>query len=109
MSDLISPSPNGLNGDRRPDGTFAKGNAGGRGNPYALKIARFRTAIIEAITEDDIKEIIAELVAQAKAGSLPAIKELLDRLVGRAVPLTISTDSEGDIQEVRVMRLEFDE
>ncbi len=102
------PSTNGPNGGRSPDGTFAKGNAGGPGNPHARRVAALRAAMLEAVTEDDLRVIIGELVDQARAGNLAAIKELLDRIIGRAVPPSPIAES-GDAGESKVMTLAFDE
>lgn len=78
--------------DRDEQGRFAKGNAGGPGNPYAATTARLRAALLSAVTEQDIRDVIAALVAQARQGNVPAARELLERVCGR-VPLTaIGTD-----------------
>ena len=77
-----APSPNGDNG-RRPNGRFAKGNPGGPGNPMARKVGQYRRALVRAVTAKDIAEAVKALVAAAKAGELPAIRELLDRCIGR--------------------------
>src|SRR5262245_18489356 len=46
------PSPNGVNAcDSR--GRFAKGNRGGTGNPFARRVARLRTLLLEIVSEDD--------------------------------------------------------
>lgn len=63
---------------------FSKGGKGGPGNPCSKQVNRFRIAIINAVTADDVRDIIKELVRQAKGGYLPAIKELLNRLIGKA-------------------------
>lgn len=46
-------------------GRFAKGNAGGPGNPHAAQVARLRAALLNAITEDDIRALRR---AAARAG-----------------------------------------
>jgi hypothetical protein len=38
---------------------------------------------MEAVTDDDIRAVAKALVKRAKAGEVPAIRELLDRLVGK--------------------------
>jgi hypothetical protein len=82
---MPAPSPNG----RTARGRFAKGNPGGPGNPYAKRVADLRAALLESVTEADIRAVAKALVKRAKAGEVPAIRELLDRLVGKredAVP-----------------------
>ena len=73
-----TPSPNGSNGQ------FAKGNAGGPGNPYARRVARLRGLLLDAVTDDDLKAIVAAMVEKAKAGDLAAAREVLTRTIGKA-------------------------
>jgi len=68
---------------RTATGHFAKGNAGGPGNPHAKRVAALREALLAAVTEADIVAVAKVLVARAKAGEVPAIRELLDRLLGK--------------------------
>jgi len=53
----MNPSTNGDNGDRDERGRFARGNPGGTGNPHAAKVARLRSALLNAVTEQDIMDI----------------------------------------------------
>lgn len=78
---MTAPSPNGRDGK----GRFAKGNKGGPGNPHAVQVGKLRAALLNAVTEDDIREIAAGLVRQAKGGNVPAARELLERLLGPPV------------------------
>ncbi len=79
-----SPSANGADGrDRR--GRFAKGNKGGPGNPFARRVARLRTLLLEVVTEDDLRGVLAKLVERARAGDLAAVRLLLHYLIGRPV------------------------
>jgi hypothetical protein len=75
-----APSTNG----RTLRGQFARGNPGGPGNPYARRTAALRSALLDAVTEADIRAVARALVKRAKAGEIPAIRELLDRLLGKA-------------------------
>lgn len=74
------PSTNG----RTAKGHFAKGNPGGPGNPHAKRVAGLRQALLEAVSEDDLRAIAKTLVKKAKGGDLPAIRELLNRVIGKA-------------------------
>lgn len=76
------PSTNGGNG-RDTGGRFAKGNPGGPGNPHARRVARLRTLLLETVTDDDLRAIVRAMVEQAKRGDLAAIREVLNRLIGR--------------------------
>ena len=79
------------NGKRKTNGQFDAGNKYGKGNPYAQKVAQLRTAMIQAITTEDIQEMIKALVNNAKAGCIPSIKILLSYLVG-ATPQPCNPD-----------------
>src|SRR5262245_24347606 len=81
---MIEPSANGSNG-RDESGRFVEGNAGGPGNPHGKRVARLRSAMLASVTPDDLRAICAKLVEQAKAGSIPAAREVLDRCIGRNV------------------------
>ena len=90
---MMEPSPNGTNG-RAGNGRFGKGNPGGPGNPFARRVGALRAAMLDAVTDDDLRDIIATLVSQAKGGDLAAIRELLDRLIGKptaAVAFEVTT------------------
>ena len=79
---MPSPSPNGPNG-RDTRGRFANGNAGGPGNPYALKVGKLRSAMLQAVTQADMTAIVKKLVAEAKGGDVRAAKEIIDRCIGK--------------------------
>ena len=85
------PSPNG----RTARGQFAKGNPGGPGNPHAKRVAWLREALLEAVSEDDLRAIARTLVKKAKGGDLPAIRGLLNRVIGKA-----TDDAEASPPEV---------
>ena len=99
-----APSPNGGNGKRDHRGRFAKGNPGGPGNPYGQQVARLRAVILEAVTDDDLRKIVAALVKRAKGGDVVAARELLNRLVG--IPVDVLADRRLQLCE---RRLELDE
>ena len=92
---MPTPSANG----RTPRGQFAKGNPGGPGNPHAKRVAWLREALLEAVSEDDLRAIARTLVKKAKGGDLPAIRELLNRVIGKA-----PDDAEAAPPEVLVIR-----
>lgn len=99
----MEPSANGSNG-RGTGGRFAAGNAGGPGNPHAARVAQLRATLLAAVTDDDIRAIVATLVAQAKGGDLAAIRELLDRLLGKplaGVAVTMELEAPQDLDATR--------
>jgi len=78
------PLPKGSKG-RESNGRFKKGEwSGGPGNPYAKQSAELRAALYKAVTPKDIAEIAEKLVLKAKRADVPAVKELFDRLWGKA-------------------------
>jgi hypothetical protein len=76
---MDAPSPNG----RTATGRFANGNPGGPGNPHGRRVADLRAALLDAVTPEDIYAVAKALVARAKAGEVAAIRELLDRVMGK--------------------------
>lgn len=96
-----SPSINGANG-RGADGKFTKGNPGGPGNPFAKQAAELRAALYKAVTPEDIEEIATKLVAKAKRAEVPAVKELFDRLWGKAPQAVELSGADGDAIKVDI-------
>ena len=84
MTTTNSPSAPFVDG-RDSSGRFAKGNPGGPGNPMASKVSRLRSALIGAVTEQDIHDIAETLVGLAKGGDITATRELLLRTLGKPV------------------------
>jgi hypothetical protein len=87
---MMKPSTN-----RNAAGRFLPGNPGGPGNPHAGKVGKLRTALIEAVTEQDIKEVVASLVKAAKSGDIPAAKLLFDRVIGKCSVLDEPADKQA--------------
>jgi len=81
-----SPSYNGNNG-RDQTGRFASGNRFGRGRPLGAQ-SELRSAMIEAVGPEDVRDIVLSLVRKAKSGDVAAAKEVLDRCCGRT-PLAL--------------------
>ena len=54
-----------------------------------MQVARLRAALLKVVTPDDITDVIHALLAQAKAGDVASIKELLQRLLGPPVELDV--------------------
>lgn len=78
-----------LEAKRDERGRFLPGTAPGPGNPYARRVAALRAALLEAVTEDDIREIVQALVRQAKAGEVVAAREVLLRVLGKPLEADI--------------------
>lgn len=91
------PSGNGSNGGRDPrTGRFREGNKGGPGNPHARRVAEIRSALLKAVSPDDIREIVQALVTKAKAGDVAAAREVFDRCVGKPVSPGVQQPSAGE-------------
>ena len=80
----VGPGSEPIDG-HQPNGRFALGNRCGRGNPLAGRAAKIRAVLLEALTEEDAKAIAERLIEMAKSGDLAAVRELLDRTVGKCV------------------------
>jgi len=76
------PSTNESNG-RDIHGRFAKGNRGGPGNPHAKQVSLLRSALLKAVSPEDVQQVMSKLIELAKAGDVRAIKEILDRTLGK--------------------------
>jgi hypothetical protein len=91
---------NGYNGNGRTvkrgeGGKFVKGTCGGPGNPYNRAAARFRSAFYKSVTEDDVVKAVEKLIEMAHGGDIHAIKEFLNRILGKA-PQTLTVDEATD-------------
>jgi hypothetical protein len=71
---------------RDAQGRFAKGNPGGPGNPFARKSAALRQALVDAVSEDDIRDIAIVLLLLARRGDLAAAKLLFSYVIGKPQP-----------------------
>jgi hypothetical protein len=68
---------------RAANGRFGFGNPGGPGNPNVRRIAAMRQAVFEAVSPEDVREIMVALVAQAKEGDREAAKVVLQYTLGK--------------------------
>jgi hypothetical protein len=88
--------------DRATGGRFARGNRGGPGNPFARQVAALRAALIQTVTEKDIKDIVTVLVRDAKRGNLAAIKLLFSYVIGK--PAAAVDPDTLDVQEMDLLQ-----
>ena len=86
--------------DRAPNGRFAQNNPGGPGNPFARQMAALRAALINAVTERDIQDILDVLLLNAKGGHLPSIKFLFSYVIGKPKPVV-----EPDLLDLQEMQM----
>ena len=67
-----------------PDGKFAKGNPGGKGAAILTKDkVRYGDILRKCVSDEDFKKVSAKLLERAVAGEPWAIRELMDRLMGK--------------------------
>lgn len=86
---MRSPSTHGPDGapadNRDTRGRFATGNKCGRGNPLAGRAAKIRAVLLRKLTTKKAAEITDVLIRLARSCDLAAIRELLDRTIGKPV------------------------
>lgn len=102
-----APIPDGANGTGHDltTGRFLPGNAGGTGNPYARQVAALRAVILQTVTPAEVRLVVLALLKEAKAGNVMAIREVLDRCLGK-VPLAVAVQVEDDKPKLR-LRIEI--
>jgi hypothetical protein len=86
-------------GRDKATGQFVRGRAGGPGrprNPFTRRLASLRQAVVDAVTGDDLKGIVAAIVARAKLGDLAAAKLLLEYVLGKPAAAPSPDDVEED-------------
>jgi hypothetical protein len=107
------PSLNGPNGKktsgRDKRGRFAPGNPGGPGNPLAKRANQVRSLVLSQITREDIRAVVRKLLKKARAGNMAAIREVLDRCVGKSITFAELREVENDIAECKVLRMPWEE
>ncbi|HEV3445402.1 MAG TPA: hypothetical protein VG099_12215 [Gemmataceae bacterium] len=78
-------APETTNG-RDTHGKFAKGNAGGPGNPFARQVGRLRKVLLDCVTEEDMAAIGVKLIELARDDNVQAIKLLFSYTLGKPAP-----------------------
>jgi hypothetical protein len=71
---------------------FLPGNKCGRGNPHDRRLAANRTAFLETVDPDQVRQLAALLLAKALAGDVDAARLVLADAVGRP---TAAVDPDG--------------
>src|SRR5271170_6788791 len=80
------PSTNGSNGDHTGHdqrGRFAKGNPGGPGNPFGRQVAALRAGLLACTTQQDVQDVMAALLVQAKKGNVAAVRLFFAYTIGK--------------------------
>jgi hypothetical protein len=96
---------------RDVQGRFTKANPGGPGNPFARKVAALRKALLDSVSEQDLKDMVEVLKQQARQGDKAAIKLILQYCVGKPAPANDPDRMDADewqrLQEMRVSPEQF--
>ncbi len=96
--------------NRGNGGHFLPGNqvAVGRANPNASKIATWRRAFTRAVTAAEVTLAMRKLIEAVGNGEPWAIKELLDRTLGKADQrLEVTGDGGGPVATEVTLKLQF--
>ena len=78
----LTPAPT-ANGGKDVRGRFSPGNKLGRGSPLAGRAAKIRALLLQKLTDAETNRIGDRLLAMAQGGNLAALRELLDRTIGK--------------------------
>jgi len=100
--ETAEPKSNGQTAERDARGRFLPGNKAAKGHqhPHARRAVKLAEAFSSAVKAADIKAIAKKLVEMARNGDLQAIRELLDRTLGRPALAELAEDE----TEVKVIR-----
>ena len=90
------------NAERAAGGRFRKGNAGGPGNPFARRMAAMRQVLLDAVTDEEMRVVVGQLMVMAKLGDLAAIKLVLQYTLGK--PSEAVDPDTLDVQEMDLFR-----
>ncbi len=81
-------------------GRFTSGNKAGTGNPNLKKIAAIRRNLLEAVTPERLTAAIEAVLRKAtEEGDVIALREILDRLVGRRAVIKITESEAAELGE----------
>ena len=86
-------------------GRFAQGNSGGAGNPFARRVAQMRQALLQAVSDEDLQELVQALLLRAKSGDVAAARLVLSYTVGK--PAATQEPDRMDVQEVQLYKESF--
>lgn len=83
---------------------FQPGNTLGRGNSHTQRQHELRKLFVGLVTEDDVRNALNKLLEKVAEGDVVAIREFLDRTIGKAAPI------DGDeSNQVRIVVVANDE
>jgi hypothetical protein len=87
--------------ERNTNGTFAKGNSGGPGNPFGRQVAELRTRLLACASPEDWETITKALIKKASTGDVAATKLFYQYTLGKPAP-AVDPDR-ADIDEANLL------
>ena len=85
---MKTPSPSESNG-RDSAGRFAPGNSASNGNPHARRVGQLRSAVLAAVSEEDVRDVILAMMKKATEGDVAAARIFFDRCLGPPIAADI--------------------
>jgi hypothetical protein len=80
-----APSTAASNG-RDVAGKFTAGNTAGRGNPHCRRVAQLRTAALNAVSPEEMRDLVKHLYGLAMAGDTAAARLVMEYVMGKPAP-----------------------
>ena len=78
-----------------------------QGNPQNAMAMRFRKVLSEVVMDVDLVDVVRMLLKAAKTGQPWAVKELLDRVAGKA-PIAVEMGMDGQLLVKFIMAVDGD-
>src|SRR5262249_54464200 len=78
-----------------------------RGNPLHRRMHELRTRALAAVTPEDLDQILQAIAREAKAGSVPAARLILEFTCGKAAPAVVPDEPEDadDLTDFELVRI----
>src|SRR5213596_2215144 len=96
-ADAAHPNP-----QRDARGRFARGNAGGPGNPFGRRVAHLREVLLRSATEQNVERLANTIMEKAFAGDMAAARMLLLYWIGK--PKEVAEPDRVDVEEWELAR-----
>lgn len=81
---------------------FQKGNKFGHGNPNAVKMHEYQSALFKAVGKSKFRALVNKIYERAMKGDMIAAKILVERLCGKLKDNTEITVSNNDNKELTI-------
>jgi hypothetical protein len=91
-AETANPTP-----ERDARGRFARGNAGGPGNPFGRRQAHLREVLLRSATDENVDRLANTVMEKAFAGDMAAARMLLLYWIGK--PKEVAEPDRVDVEE----------